>query len=273
MIGQTKLKSCIETFIATDSLPHFIIFIGPKGCGKKTFVGEMFKGIYIEDNKVESVRKLIDLAYQVHGEIFIIPDADDMSVNAKNALLKVVEECPNDNRFIMTLQDRANTLNTILSRACVFDMDTYSSKELFEYYWSLEGTELLPHGMPNDAEIVSDVCDTPGDVLLIVKYGVTEFVDYVKLVLDNIGTVDPANAFKSSNKLAIKNDEGYDLRLFFLVFCFACIDYFVEGRGDQNYVKAIQVTSKYIPKLEKLGVNRQQLYDSWVFDIREALWT
>lgn len=268
MIGQKKLKSCIETFIAADALPQFMIFVGPKGCGKKTFVSEMFKGIYIEDNKVESVRKLIDLAYKVKDEVFIIPDADDMSVNAKNALLKVVEECPNGNRFIMTLQDRENTLPTILSRACVLDMDRYSSDELLEYCWSL-GTE---GAITNDYEVVADVCSTPGDAELFLQYGVKPFVDYVKLVLDNIGTVDPANAFKSSSKLAIKNDEGYDLRLFFLVFCFACIDYFVEGKEDQNYVKAIQVTSKYIPKLEKLGVNRQQLYDRWVFDVREALW-
>lgn len=272
MIGQTKLKSCIETFIATDSLPHFIIFVGPKGCGKKTFVGEMFKGIYIEDNKVESVRKLIDLAYQVHEETFIIPDADDMSVNAKNALLKVVEECPNSNRFIMTLQDRANTLSTILSRACVLDMDRYTSSEIAEYCWSLGFDGVVS----KDISMVADICSTPGDALLMMQYGVQDFVNYVKLVLDNIADVDPANAFKSSNKLAIKNEDGYDLRLFFLTFCFSCIDYFVENvekHGNKNYIKAIKVTSNYIPKLEKLGVNRQQLYDSWVFDIREALWT
>ena len=125
MIGQKYLKKYVQTLIDEDNFPRFSIFVGPKGSGKKRFLREYFEGIYPEDNKVEKKKKIIDMAYKVSHKTFIIPDADDMSNAAKNALLKVVEECPNDNYFIMTLEDEVNTLGTIRSRAQIFYMDMY----------------------------------------------------------------------------------------------------------------------------------------------------
>ena len=265
MIGQTFLKGVITEQFENETFPQFAIFVGPKGCGKKTFLSEMFRGIYIEDNKVESVRKIIEMAYKVSGETFIIPDADDMSVNAKNALLKVVEECPNDNHFIMTLQDGSNTLPTILSRAFVYNMDIYTYDELVEYCESLDVVQ-------EDIEKIVKVAENPGDVNLIVSYDPTTFIGYVNLVVDNIATVDSANAFKSANKLAIKSDEGYDLSLFFRTFCKLCSDRFIDGMRDQNYLKGIVCTYPFIQKLWKVGVNRGQIYDMWVITVRSALW-
>ena len=97
MIGQKYLKKYVQTLIEEDNFPQFSIFVGPKGSGKKTFMREYFDGIYPEDNKVDSIRKIIDMAYKVAHKRFIIPDADDMSNAAKNA------SCPSSSVYFTFL--------------------------------------------------------------------------------------------------------------------------------------------------------------------------
>ena len=260
MIGQCNLQSRIEQLIENGTFPRFSIFVGPKGSGKKTLLLEMFEGIYLEDNKVESVRKMIDMVYKIGNRTFIMPDADTMSNAAKNALLKVIEECPNDNYFIMTLEDENNTLETIRSRGTVFHMDRYTPDEIVEY----ANIKYLPELHKDDISIIRELCETPGDVDTLVKTGIQEFYDYVQLVVDNIAEVSLANAFKIPSKVALKEDaEGYDLRLFWKAFMKVCFDV-----GKYN---GIYTTAMYLQKLRVKGINRSMLMDNWILEIRE-LW-
>lgn len=267
MIGQHNLQSRIEQLIENDTFPRFSIFVGPKGSGKKTLLLEMFEGIYLEDNKVESVRKMIDMVYKIGNRTFIMPDADTMSNAAKNALLKVIEECPNDNYFIMTLEDENNTLETIRSRGTVFHMDRYTPDEIASYFYE----EYHANNGKLEEEIIRAICETPGEVDLLSniddKNYIQEFYDYVQLVVDNIAEVSLANAFKIPSKVALKEDaEGYDLRLFWKAFMKVLVD-----TNRTHDFGAITITSKYLQKLKVKGINRQMLIDNWVLEIRE-LW-
>lgn len=264
MIGQQFLIKRIEQLRKADSFPKFCILVGPKGCGKKTLIKELFVGAYLEDNKVETVRKMIEVAYQTYNNVFIMPDADTMSNAAKNALLKVVEECPNDNNFIMTLEDENNTLETIRSRATIFRMDAYKPDDISVYYKNLcKGNVTL-----EDEQIVRDVCQNPGEVNLLMKYGIKEFYDYVQLVVDNIAEVTMANAFKIPSKVALKDgDDGYDPALFWKAFINIVVD---RAIVTNEPLDVVSITSKALQNLRIKGINRQMLMDCWILDIREA---
>ena len=256
MIGQKYLKKYVNTLLDENNFPRFSLFVGPKGSGKKRFLREYFEGIYPEDNKVDSIRKIIDMAYRVSNKTFIIPDADDMSNAAKNALLKVVEECPNDNYFIMTLEDEVNTLVTIRSRAQIFYMDMYFPKDLRAYADTL--------GIKDEEElkIIADVCTTPGDINILCKQGVKDFYDYTKLVLENVADVSLANALKIPEKLALKDgDDGYDLRLFLRMFMSLCIT-------NQANARWVEYTSICLTKMRIKGINKQMLLDTWILSLR-----
>jgi len=256
MIGQKYLKKYVNTLLDENNFPRFSLFVGPKGSGKKRFLREYFEGIYPEDNKVDSIRKIIDMAYRVSNKTFIIPDADDMSNAAKNALLKVVEECPNDNYFIMTLEDEVNTLVTIRSRAQIFYMDMYFPKDLRAYADTL--------GIKDEEElkIIADVCTTPGDINILCKQGVKDFYDYTKLVLENVADVSLANALKIPDKLALKDgDDGYDLRLFLRMFMSLCI-------ANQANARWVEYTSICLTKMRIKGINKQMLLDTWILSLR-----
>jgi len=270
MIGQCNLQSRIEYLINTNGLPRFSIFVGPKGSGKKTFVRELINsltdGLYEECGiKIDDVRNLIADAYKIHSTaVYFIPDADNMSNAAKNALLKVTEEPPNNAYFIMTLEDENNTLETIRSRGTVFHMDRYTPDEIASYFYEEYHAN---NGKPEE-EIIRAICETPGEVDLLSnidnKNYIADFYDYVKLVVDNIAEVSLANAFKIPSKVALKEDaEGYDLRLFWKAFMKVCFDV-----GKYN---GIYTTAMYLQKLRVKGINRSMLMDNWVLEIRE-LW-
>lgn len=267
MIGQQHLQSQLDEI---KEFPHFVIFIGPKGSGKKTLIQERFDGIYLADNKVESIRKMIEMVYKVSGKIFIMPDADNMSNAARNALLKIVEECPNDNYFIMTLEDENNILETIRSRATIFHMDRYTPDEILEYAIDTFRNELQDQ---KSRDIIKELCETPGDVQILYKANILEFYDYVQLVVDNIAEVSIANAFKMPNKIALKDDaEGYDLRLFLKAVANIMLER-AKQRGNSKelvkYCDGYSITNKCIQKLRIKGINKQMLIDTWILGVRD----
>lgn len=257
MIGQVKLKTYLTGLILKNRFPSFSIFVGFEGSGKKTLVRELFKdAIFVPDNKVDTIRGLIDTAENTFNKTYVFADADNMSLTAKNALLKLVEECRNGNRFIMTLTDTDNTLPTIKSRGVVFFMDYYTPKEILEYAQS-------------DSKIIRDTCRVPGDVDKLRRYGIDEFYDYVKLVADNIAEVSGANALKIGNKIALKAEDTdkYDLKLFWYTFLE------IRSHAIDNCSKCYRdmiITSEALRDLVSVnGINKQSLFDMWVLNIRE----
>lgn len=265
MIGQCNLQSRIEYLIVNNEFPRFSIFVGPKGSGKKTLVNWIYQrfGVGILSNigtSVDSVRQSIAQSYTIRGSqvIYLFADADNMSPAAKNALLKVTEEPPNNAYFIMTLEDENNTLETIRSRGTIFHMERYTPDEIEEY-------TRYTYGVTDKKiiELTKELSDTPGDVDTFANMGILDFYDYVRLVADNIAQVSLANAFKIPSKVALKDGaEGYDLRLFWKAFMKLCIE---EHRPD-----VVTITSLQLQKLRIKGINRQMLMDSWIVEVRDV---
>lgn len=266
MIGQTKILDYIDKHV--DTLSHFIILVAPEGCGKRTiakYIAEKQGATYAPCGvKVDEIRDMINTANTVTEKVlYCIENADTMSLMAKNALLKVTEEPPKNAYIVMTVKNDSSILGTIKSRGTVFNLEPYTPNEIKEFAKTLH----------NDCstEFYRQVCNiatTPGDVGLLFKYG-QEFIDYVNLVIDNIAEVEPANAFKSSKMLAFKNeDDKYNVTLFWNTFNELLVNRMTKD--PLKYARGVEVTSPYISRSMKVGTNLQQLYDSWVFKIREA---
>ena len=279
MIGQTTLIAQLQKQITDGTFPRFTILTGAKGSGKKT-LAEQIRSMLgcmvykIADVRIESIRWLIQEAYKTRvPAVYIISDADEMSVNAKNALLKVTEEPPNKAYFIMTLEDENNTLETIRSRATIYSMENYTQDELVEYIKANYAVEATTNVM-NTLLLLGS---TPGEIntLMQMKGGVCEFYKYVEKVVQNIATVSGANCFKIADKVAFKeDDEGYDIKLFWKAFCTVC-QYGATHTEDkeevQRYANGELLTSNYIKDLKLKSVNKRMLFDHWILAIRR-LW-
>ena len=276
MIGQLNIKSQISKLISTG-FPRFLIITGVKGQGKKTLANYICRCLnypsIIASIKIDSLREIIELAYkQTEPIIYIIPDADKMSIGAKNSLLKVIEEPPNNAYFIMTLESIENTLPTIKSRCQELKMENYTDKEINKFI------ELINYNLSATEKcIVEDICQNYYEIDLLNKYGVNDFYKYVEKVVDNIYKVQSANSFKLTEKLDLKNDDTkYDLKIFFETYRSICMNRLINIVDDEDnqelfkkYGNSISKTSEYINKLSITGISKQGLVDMWILDIRE----
>lgn len=138
MIGQKNNINTVIKWRLNKSVPRFIIISGSSGSGRLTLAKVIMKMVgangVILGNSIDNVREAIENAYTVKETTFyIFRNADDMRTEAKNALLKVVEEPPNNAFFIMTVQNIDNMLGTIKSRGTLIKMQPYSLEEKKEF--------------------------------------------------------------------------------------------------------------------------------------------
>lgn len=209
MIGQKKNLETIMKWRCNKSTPHFIIISGELGSGRLTLSKVIMKMLNAQGIicgcGIDDVRKVIDYAYTISAPtMYIFRDADDMSVNAKNALLKVVEEPPRNVYFIMTVKNLDNMLSTIRSRATVINMEHYSKEEL----QSVREDELLLEYCSNIGQLQVDKSQVKR---------VEECVDdVIKAFSEKSGT----KLLKTCTQLRSKQTEEdkIDCLLFFRVF-------------------------------------------------------
>lgn len=277
MIGQKDLLDKFQKIYDMNlSLPRFTIITGRKGQGKKTLIKELAQRFNIPvvgvETKIDDIRYMIDTAYtQTNPIIYLISDADDMSLGAKNSLLKIIEEPPQQAYFIMTLKQIENILDTIKSRAYVFNLQEYDYNEKQEMI-----KKLLPNASLEENQVLNKF-DNYYQMQKVISYGVIEFADYAEKVFDNIYKVQSANSFKLEEKLDIKNDgNGYDLELFWNAYLYVGIGNLFDCTTSDDWdtadiiEKCLQTTARYINQLSTKGINKQMLVDNWILDIRKV---
>ncbi len=91
------------------------------------------KTIGVDDIR-EQIGKNIELKpYKYKYKIFIIDNAESMTVQAQNAILKTIEEPPEYGIFILLSQNCNNFLPTVLSRCVIFKLKPLKFEIVFDY--------------------------------------------------------------------------------------------------------------------------------------------
>ena len=209
MIGQKNNIQTLVRWRCNKSVPRFIIIAGDEGSGRLTLAKIIIKMInakgIIMGNSIAEVRETIENAYTItEPACYIFRDADDMKNEAKNALLKVVEEPPNNAYFIMTVQNIDNMLGTIKSRGTVIKIEPYTREEL------LSAT--------ND-EVLLNYCTNIGQ-LQIDKITIQEAEKCANDVIDALKAKSGTKLLKACTQLKGKQTETgkCDCALFMRVF-------------------------------------------------------
>lgn len=268
MIGQKRLLKEIDNLF--DDFPAFTILIGQEGSGKKKVCQYIKDNLDMlvctaEDNKIETVRQIIKQSYQTKvATLFVFYDIDDMSLPGRHALLKVVEEPPNNSHFIMTCKSDSSILDTIKSRAHILRMQDYTTSELLEY------ANKTYKFTDDEISIIKDLSVVPGDIDKLQSIDMIAFYDYMEKVVNNIASVSGAHSFKIAEKLALKEDaEGYDLQLFFRAFILICLNNIKAENDNSQWGSGIKITSRYLQELQVSGISKKMLIDNWILDIRK----
>ena len=175
--GQERVLSSLRGAIRQGHVSHAYLFLGSAGMGKKTIADYFAKTlqceaggeepcghckscmafssgnhpdvIYVRPEKktlgVEDIRsqigETVDLKqYRYRYKIYIVEDADLMTVQAQNAFLKTLEEPPAQVVFLLLAQRESVFLPTILSRVVRMKLQPLSDAEVARYL--LENTAL-----------------------------------------------------------------------------------------------------------------------------------
>ncbi|MBQ2686616.1 MAG: AAA family ATPase [Clostridia bacterium] len=160
--GNDLVKDLISSQIEQRRLAHTFIIEGPEKSGKtllaKLIAASMTKNqsdidkimsdaspdVMIVDLPekaktigVGAVREIREKAYLIPNDldykVFIIEKADSLTVQAQNALLKIIEEPPNETYFILLARSSSSLLPTVRSRAVLLRMQIFSDDEVYSY--------------------------------------------------------------------------------------------------------------------------------------------
>lgn len=275
MIGQKQVLKQIDNLIE-KGFPRFVIITGQKGQGKTElvkYISKKLKYSLVEFGiKIDEIREMIEIAYkQTEPIIYLIQNADKMSINAQNSLLKLVEEPPQQAFIIMELQQIENTLETIKSRCQEIKMESYTEEELD---YMIDSLQLQYNNRITQKEkmILGRSAQNYYQLKKMLDYGVWNFYDYVDKVYNNIYKVQSANSFKIAEKIDLKDTgEGYDLEMFWNMYIYRCIgelfDLMAYPGTEERWAEAdivgkcISMTEKYKQKLSINGINRSFLVD------------
>lgn len=265
MIGQRCIQQQIKSEIEGKSLARFIILVGERGSGRKTLAKEIARltdaEYVVVDKGVDAIREIIEQSYTIATEILYVLDGDNMSPSAKSSLLKVTEEPPNKARFVLTVSDISQTINTLTSRARVFRMDMYTDADI-AYFAGTEDTRY------------ANFCTNKYEVDLLKGYGIDAFTEFVDLVVDNVAEVSSANAFKIEERVALKGEENkYDVKVLLQAFRVVCMRRVQDSEDYQEKMKFlqwVQTTSEILADLRISTINKPMLFDKWIFNVREV---
>lgn len=162
LIGHKKNRSFLDSLAKKQFLPQSYLFTGPRELGKKLVACEFARKLMGEENfeqtshpdllileplhekekgkvkrkriSVEAIReaRLFLSRYPAQGKrrVLLIDEAEELSIGASNALLKILEE-PNETSVIILITHRPGALpSTILSRVVNLSFDLVPEKEL-----------------------------------------------------------------------------------------------------------------------------------------------
>lgn len=186
LYGNEQLKSYITSRVADGTLPHALIFEGPAGSGKTT--AAIMTSIALAPDFADKIKKLatpdVTLHEPTNGKksigvalirdiknsayikpqeldvrIFIIRQAQTMTTEAQNALLKILEEPPRGVFFFLLCDNASLLLPTVRSRAPVIKMNVFSDEELAEYMLSVsKKAEIMNNNSPDEYRISIRLC-------------------------------------------------------------------------------------------------------------------
>lgn len=267
IIGQQQLLDRIDSLINSNNFPRFSIIVGPQSAGKKliaNYISDHLSCMFVPSSiKIDSVRDVIDSSYQVMNKVcYMFANADDMSISAKNALLKVTEEPPLNSYFIITLKNTENMLPTILSRGTQFFLQPYTDNELYVY--GNNKSFMLE-------DITTKMCSTPGEIDMIIKYGEEQFLSFADSVLDNIGKANISNVLKLSNNFTIKKDDSkYDINLFLHCIMALCLERY-KNNADKRYNLLCINTCNILSEFHTSSVSKLAVLDKWLIMANDIL--
>ncbi len=279
IIGNEKAKEILNKALKSKNILHSYIFMGISGVGKKMFAREFAKGILclnensccnkckscmefntdnhpdfmeinqLEDTKnikIEQIRfmqeKIAEKPIISNKKVYIIDNADTMTVEAQNCLLKTLEEPPEYAVIVLIASNESKLLNTIKSRCMKVSFEAISDENIRKYIEENITKDVTPNmvsmcgGSIEKAKTIADKKEmyasleeiiekieksdlievfNNSEILYKSKDNIQELLDYINIILYNKKKLEFINCIQivEDVKRRLLQNSNYDMSI------------------------------------------------------------
>lgn len=162
VVGQSEAVKVLSKAIAHKSVPRAILFTGESGCGKTTLARIVAKAIGVKSGDlteinsadfrgIDSIRDLRSAAqmYPMFGKyrVFIIDECHQLTKDAQNAILKLLEDPPKSAFFFLATTEQNKLLKTIRTRCTEISVKPLTESQLIQLLNDVCDAEMKRQGI------------------------------------------------------------------------------------------------------------------------------
>ena len=291
IIGNEKIKNELINTINSNKCSHSYLFIGTSGIGKKQIAKEFAKMILCLDTnkycnkckscvefdsnnnpdyyeiipdganiKIDQIRQMQSKVYEQpiisNKKVYIIDDADLMTKEAQNCLLKTLEEPPEFVTIILIGSNESNFLSTIKSRCLMLKFEDIKFKDINDY---------LKKEFPNEEISNSTIEAANGSIgkALILK-NKQELCIAIDNIINNIEKMDLIDILNEAEIIYKSQDDKYDILEYINIILFK------KAKEDIKYLNTIKYVEQTKKRL-KANCNYNMTIDNLIMSIWEEI--
>ena len=286
IIGNNKIKNLLENSIKQGNVSHSYLFIGIDGIGKKLIAKELSKYVLCLNNgcnntcksciefesnnhpdfkiiepdgnsiKIEQIRNLQKRIQEKpiisKSKIYIINDADKMTKEAQNCLLKTLEEPPEFAIIILIGNNESLFLETIKSRCVILHFEKISNDDIKKYIEkNLE--------IKNLSEDILKIFQGSIGKVNSLKDKIAEY-ENIKNIIDNINKKDLIDIINMSKIIYESKEEINSI----LEYINAVL--IEKAINDYRFTKCIEIVENTKERLKNNG-NYDMCIDNMLFNM------
>lgn len=289
IIGNDKIKEMLYKSVKDKKTSHSYLFVGIEGIGKKEIAKEFAKMLlcindnkycntcksciefdsnnnpdflYIEPDgnsvKIEQIRyiqrKIQEKPIISNKKVYIINDADKMTTEAQNCLLKTLEEPPEYSTIILIGSNENMFLSTIKSRCMIIHFSKIEDEKIRKY---LEEKYELKDISTNMLEIFQGSIGKA-----IVLKDKKEQYEKIELIIKSLRQKSIIDILNMSEILYKSKEEIFDILEYINVILIKL------AKTDYEYIKCINIVEETKTRL-KQNANYDMSIDNMLFNMWE----
>ena len=291
IIGNDKIKQELANSVNSNKYSHSYLFIGSSGIGKKLIAREFAKMILCEAeekycNKCKSCIEFnsgnnpdfneiipdgsnvkIDQIRQIQRKVFeppiisqkkvyIIDDADLMTKEAQNCLLKTLEEPPEFVTLILVGSNESSFLSTIKSRCIMLKFENLKPSDIDSFIKT-------KYPEDNISDNIIEASNGSIGKALILK-DKQELYTSIDKIFNNIESLDLIDTLNMADIIYKSLDDKYNVLEYINIFLYK------KAKNNLRYLNAIKVVEESKNRL-KANSNYNMTIDNLIITIWEEL--
>ena len=291
ILGNERNKEILKKTIALSQISHSYIFWGTDGIGKKLIAMEFAKRILCindkKDNcncksciefdsnnhpdfsimnadegkiKIEQIRemqrKIAEKPIISENKVYIIDDADKMTTEAQNCLLKTLEEPPEYITIILICSNENNLLSTIKSRCTRMYFEPIEIEKVKKYIMNQHIFENV------NEEVLKLSQGSIGKALKLLEH--QSLYEHLEEILEHLSDRDLIDILSMSEEIYKSKEEISSILEYMNVFALKL------SKKNINYIKCIDTIEETKKRL-KANSNYDMCIDNLLFNIWEEV--